>query len=49
MKQGLVLITVTVVGVKECPAIHRYCPGMGEEVKSSLGSVLPLEWSERQY
>lgn len=33
MKQGLILITVTVVGVKECPAIHRYCPGMGEEVK----------------
>lgn len=30
MKQGLILIPVTVVGVKECTAIHRYCPGMRE-------------------
>lgn len=30
MKQGLILITVTVGGVEECTAIHRYCPGMGE-------------------
>lgn len=30
MKQGLILITGTVVGVKVYTAIHRYCTGMGE-------------------
>lgn len=45
---GLILITVTVVGVKECMKFTGTALAWGSgKIRLSLRAVLALEWSER--